>query len=96
MAHKIVLLDLAQPCTACLITDNLLKEVFAKVRQLRPDVETDNIVLDNMRQLKDIPGVEVEKLPIVMIDGEQVTAGDFVTPRKILEMLDAMDKGAYA
>lgn len=87
MKHKIVLVDLTVPCTACLITDNLLKEVLEKVRRIRGDVETEMIRIERMSELRSIPGVEVEKLPLILIDGEQVTAGGFITPKQLIAML---------
>jgi len=87
MKHLITLVDLVYPCTACIITDNLLKEVLIKVGKMRSDVETKIIVINHPSELKKIAGVEVEKLPLLLIDGEQVSAGNFITPRQIIAML---------
>jgi len=81
--HKIVMVDLLHPCTACLITDNLLRESLEKVKQLRDDVDVEYIVIEHPKKLAEIEGVEVEKLPLLIVDGEQISAGSFLTPKQI-------------
>ena len=87
-AHTITMIDLAHPCTACLITDNLLRESLAKVQKQVENVEVEIVVLEHPRELSRYGGVEVERLPILLIDGEQVSAGSFLTPRQIIAMLN--------
>lgn len=89
--HKIVMVDLLHPCTACLITDNLLKESLEKVKKSRDDVDVEYIVIDHPNELAGIEGVEVEKLPLLIIDGEQVSAGSFLTPKQINTIICQMD-----
>ncbi len=85
--HKIKLIDLSQPCTACLITCNLLVESLEKVKKARSDVEVEIVTLEHPRELTSFPEVEVESMPLLIIDGDQVSAGSFLTPRQIISML---------
>lgn len=85
--HKITMIDLSHPCTACLITDNLLVESREKVKRARADVEVEIVSIEHPIELKLYPEVEVERMPLLIIDGEQVSAGSFLTPRQIIAML---------
>jgi hypothetical protein len=85
--HKITMIDLSHPCTACLITDNLLAESLDKVKKARSDVEIEFIVIEHPRELTSFPDVEVERMPLLIVDGEQVSAGSFLTPRQIIALL---------
>jgi hypothetical protein len=85
--HKITMIDLSHPCTACLITDNLLAESLEKVKSARGDVEVDFVTIEHPSELKLFPEVEVERMPLLIIDGEQVSAGSFLTPRQIIALL---------
>lgn len=85
--HKITMIDLSHPCTACLITDNLLVESLEKVKRARADVEVEFVSIEHPIELKLYPEVEVERMPLLIIDGEQVSAGSFLTPRQIIAML---------
>ena len=86
--HKIIMIDLLHPCTACVIADNLLRESLAKVQKQRDDVDVEILALSHPRELARFPAVEVEKLPLLIIDDEQVSAGSFLTPRQIMALLD--------
>ncbi|HML49550.1 MAG TPA: thioredoxin family protein [Clostridia bacterium] len=85
--HKIVMIDLLHPCTACVIADNLLRESLGKVQKARADVEVEIVALSHPRELARYPAVEVEKMPLLIIDDEQVSAGSFLTPRQIIALL---------
>jgi hypothetical protein len=84
--HKITMIDMENPCTACVIAANLLRESLEKVKKQRNDVEIEFVSLAHPRELAGFP-VEVEMMPLLIIDGEQVSAGSFLTPKQIIAML---------
>jgi len=91
---KVQLITLANPCTACLITENLLKEVFAKTSislQAKgiESVEFETVTLNRPNELHEVEGLEVEKLPAIIIDGEQVTAGSLIHRQRLEQLIDA-------
>ena len=90
---KVRLITLANPCTACLITENLLKEVFEKTSlSLKSrgieSVEFETVTLNHPKEIYTVEGLEVEKLPAIIINGEQVTAGSLIHRRKLEQFID--------
>ncbi|MBC5648278.1 thioredoxin family protein [Christensenella tenuis] len=81
--NEVVLVTLEQPCTACLIACRLTEEIIEKVRKRDGDFPFRIIRLKHIREIKDVEGLEVEKFPAVIIDGEQVTAGTFPNPEML-------------
>lgn len=77
---EVVLVTLEQPCTACIITCNLTEEIIIKLRKRNGDFPFRIVRLKHIKEIKDVAGLEVEKFPAVIIDGEQVTAGTFPHP----------------
>jgi hypothetical protein len=45
------------------------------------------IELDNLKQVAMVQGLEVEKLPAVLINNEQVTAGSLPTKEQLISMI---------
>jgi hypothetical protein len=80
---KMKVISMKQPCTACLIIDNLLKETLTKLQKEEPRFEVEFIELDNLKQVGMVPGLEVEKLPALLINDEQVTAGSLPSKQQI-------------
>lgn len=50
--------------------------------------------LPSLRDAHLVPGLEVEKLPAVIVNGEQVTAGNIMTYRDLREYIVAVAKTA--
>ncbi len=71
------MVSLEQPCTACTITTNLVIEILTKRQKKQDSFDLDVIKLKHIKELCAIEGVEVEKLPLIIVDGEQITAGTF-------------------
>jgi len=63
---------------------NLLKEILAKLQKEQPWIELEFIELDNLKQVGMVPGLEVEKLPALLINNEQVTAGSLPSKKQII------------
>ncbi len=76
-------ISLKQPCTACVITTNLVFELMQKLQKRDSELEINLIKLAHINELYAIKGVEVEKLPIILVDDEQITAGSFPTREMI-------------
>ncbi len=78
------------PCTACVIIDGLTKEILAKVSKKYPQVEYETVTLNHPNEIKQTPGMEVEKLPAIIIDGEQFTAGSLPRQRDLEAYIQTM------
>jgi hypothetical protein len=89
--HHAKLVVTAQPCSACQITTDLITETMGCVCKLRSDFDYEIVVIGHPRELARVEGIEVEMLPAVLLDGEQISAGTVVAPRQILKMLDLME-----
>lgn len=83
---KVKLVTLNEPCNACIIISNLIKEMFTYLERELPAVTFEVIELDHIKKIKNIEGIEVEKMPIILINDEQVTAGSLPN-RKYLKQL---------
>lgn len=82
------LVTMANPCSACLMIDNLLRELFQKVSAQMENVEFAVEVLNHPRECSGVVGLEVEKLPVVIIGDEQVTAGGLLHRRQLIQMIE--------
>lgn len=89
---KLTMITLEYPCTACVIIDGLLKEIMQKVKNLIPEVETEIIILKHPKELYAIDGIEVEKFPIIMLDGEQISAGSLLSTKQIISLITAKER----
>lgn len=85
---KVRLITQKQPCSACVITTNLNMETMDRIQKLRDDIDYELIEINHPKELMDIEGVEVEKLPIITVNGEQITAGTIMPVRRLNEILD--------
>lgn len=83
---KVKLVTLNEPCNACIIISNLIKEIFIHLEKELPAVAFEVIELDHIKKVKEIEGIEVEKMPIILINNEQITAGS-LPDRKYLKRL---------
>ena len=84
---RVRLVTLKQPCTACVITCGLCAEIIEKVRRKYGDFEFEHIELSSPADAKRVEGLEVEKYPVVIVDGEQVTAGTLPHPNMLRERI---------
>ena len=72
---KITMVSLDQPCTACLIIEGHLKEMLAKLEIRMDNIEVENIIIHDLKNIHSIEGLEIEKFPALLINNEQITAG---------------------
>ena len=84
---KVELVTLNVPCNACLIITNLIKEMFCKLDKKNLDAEFRLVELTDIKDLCKVDGLEVEKLPAVIIDGEQITAGSLPNERYLISLI---------
>lgn len=82
MSKKVSVVNLKQPCTACIITCNLVKEILRKLQKTHGDFELEIIELSHINEAPSVEGLEVEKFPAIIVDGEQITAGSL--PQKAM------------
>lgn len=79
-----------QPCNACVIIQGLVKEVVEKVTRLR-NVELEERILTHPSQLYDVEGLEVETLPALLLNNEQITAGSIISTKQLLALIDGLE-----
>lgn len=84
---QIKLVCMVYPCNSCVIIQGLIKEIIQKVLKLR-DLEYTEIVLNHPKEIFSVEGIEVEKLPAILIDGEQITAGNLISTKQLLNIID--------
>ncbi|HOP56200.1 MAG TPA: thioredoxin family protein [bacterium] len=75
MGVKIDIVFLEEPCSACLIIFNLIKEIMERLKGKYDFLEVNYIEIKKLEDLHSIKGLEVEKFPAIIIDGEQISAG---------------------
>jgi hypothetical protein len=66
----------------------LVRETAEKAARLA-DADFEELLLSNPSQLYDVEGLEVETLPAVMVNGEQITAGTLISTKQLLLLLNA-------
>ncbi len=93
---KLQLITMAHPCTACVILCNLSADVMHRLQKQYPQVECEFVTLHHPREMAQVEGLEVEKLPALLIDGEQVTAGSLPDRRAIAKMIETQAVGDSA
>jgi len=91
----VTLVTMVHPCSACLINDNLMRELFTSLKDSNPDVSFTVTVLNHLRELPSVEGLEVESLPAVLIDGEQITAGSLLHRRQLEGIIQRRLEGAH-
>ena len=79
---------MAHPCSACFIADGLMRGLIMKVAGQYADVEARVETLSHPRELAGVEGLEVEKLPALIIGDEQVTAGGILHRRQLAKLID--------
>ena len=73
--HSLTLVVMEEPCTACLITADSVKGLIRRIEREERQVSIEVVELSHPSEVAEIPGIEVEKLPALLIDGVQITAG---------------------
>jgi len=84
---KITLVSLKDPCTACNIIYGLIKETLEKIQKEYSNVEVDFIELEHIKNASEVEGLEVEKFPAVLVNGEQITAGSLITKKQLVSII---------
>lgn len=84
---QIKIVCMKYPCNSCIIIQGLVKEVIEKVLKQR-NVEYEEVVLNHPNDVFKIEGMEVEKLPAIIFDGEQITAGSLISTKQLLNLID--------
>lgn len=84
---NITLVSLEQPCSACLIIEGHLKEMLGKIEKRMDYINIEHIVLENLKDLHRIEGLEVEKFPGLILNGEQITAGSLPPLDQLLSQI---------
>lgn len=76
MKVKITIVTLKEPCSACLILNNLVKEIMAKLQKKFDNLDIQYVEFSNLARIHEIEGLEVEKFPAIIVNNEQITAGE--------------------
>lgn len=75
MGIRIDVVSLSEPCSACNIIYGLVKEIMEKLKERYNFLDVNYIEIKNLKDIYFIEGLEVEKFPAIIINGEQITAG---------------------
>jgi hypothetical protein len=77
------MVTLRYPCTACVIIDQAVHEVVGKLKTLFPDLEIAERVLESPKEARSVEGLEIERFPALLLNGEQLTAGSIPNRREL-------------
>lgn len=88
MRVKINVVLLQDPCSACFIIGGLVKEMFDKLQKKMEIIDVEYRLLENLKNLHSIEGLEVESFPAIIINGEQITAGTIPDKREIIKRIE--------
>ena len=77
------------PCSSCQIAAELMRGLILKLTAEISDAEFTTIYVKHPRDLRGVNGLEVERLPAVLIDGEQISAGNIMHRRQLLAEIEA-------
>ena len=84
----IQVVTLKEPCTACSIIEGLIRDMLKKLKS-QYNMEVVNTILQHPREAFAVEGLEVEKFPALLINGEQITAGSLPQPDQLINLLEA-------
>lgn len=84
MRVKIDVVVLQDPCSACFIIGGLVQEMLAKLRAEFDFLDIHTILLQDLKNLHRIEGLEVESFPAIIINGEQITAGTLPNKKELI------------
>lgn len=88
MKVKITIVTLKEPCSACLILNNLVKEIIAKLQKKFDNLDIQYVEFSNLARIHEIEGLEVEKFPAIIVNGEQVTAGELPDINYLISVIE--------
>ena len=87
MRVKIDVVILQDPCSACFIMSGLVREICDKLQKKIDFIDVEYNELENLKNLHSIEGLEVERFPAIIINGEQITAGTIPDIREIMKRI---------
>lgn len=76
MKTKLTVVTLKEPCSACVILNNLIREIMTKLQRELNNIDIHYIELSNLTKVHEIKGLEVEKFPAIIVNDEQISAGE--------------------
>ena len=88
MRVNINVVVLQDPCSACFIIGGLVKEMFNKLEKEMDFIDVKYTELEDLKNLHDIEGLEVESFPAIIINGEQITAGTVPNKKEVIKRLE--------
>ncbi|MDR0287725.1 MAG: thioredoxin family protein [Clostridiales bacterium] len=85
--NELMMVSFDYPCTACLITENLVLDVLNRVKR---DIDFDIkiVKLERPSEVSKVEGLEVEKFPALFLNGEQISAGNIIGYRELKALLE--------
>jgi len=88
MRVKINVVMLQNPCSACFIIGGLIREMFDKLQRKMDVIDIEYKQLENLKNIHSVEGLEVERFPAIIINGEQITAGTIPDKREIIKRIE--------
>lgn len=94
MRVKVNIVVLTDPCSACFIICGFVREIFEKLQKQMDFIDVKYTELPDLKNLHLIEGLEVEKFPAIIINGEQITAGTMPDRKEIVNILKRESEGS--
>jgi hypothetical protein len=84
---NIKVVALKNSCNACLITKGIVVEILEKLKKENVNIHLERIDLESLKDVQSVIGLEVEKFPAVIVNGEQITAGSIPSKKCLLSYI---------
>lgn len=76
----IELVSLSDPCSSCQLKIPYIKDILGNIQKKFPGVTWEEVRIASKDQLETVNGIELKLLPVIMINGRQITAGTIPRP----------------
>ncbi len=77
------MVSLTEPCSACVMIDGLIHEMLDKLLIKFPQARIEYQVVEHLKDIRQVKGLEVEKFPALFLNDDQITAGTLPTPQQL-------------
>lgn len=84
---EIKMVTMEEPCSSCVIIVGALREILQRFSERYQEVNVEVVELKHPSEVYSVEGLEVEKFPALIINGEQISAGSIVTLRQLEGMM---------
>jgi hypothetical protein len=82
------LVEMKNPCQSCIIVSDLMINLFERIKPEYPDVDFVITILERPEDARKVDGLEIDLFPAILIDKEQITAGNILHKRQLKGYID--------